>query len=128
MRSEKAYTMNEILIVIIVISVLISIALPRYASTVERMRSAEGVQTLTALLQAEKMYFVDNNTYTSDISTLDVEIPTSNLFSAPEILEADNDNLLVSVRRNDPANAYYLEIDENGVMTCRGDSCLQLGY
>ena len=125
--SLRGFTLYELLFTIVIIGVIVAMALPRYGASVERMRSAEAVQTLTAILNAEKMYFIDNHSYTSDMNQLDVEIPTSNLFSPPE-LQSDPTAPLASVRRNDPNNAYYLFIDENGVITCTGDSCPQLGY
>ena len=127
MRVERGYTLYELLFTIIIIGVIVSIALPRYTASIEKMRSAEGVQTLTAILNAEKMFYIDNNhTYTTDINQLDVEIPNSSIFSTPEL--QDDPTALATVRRNDPNNAYYLTIDENGIITCTGDSCPQLGY
>ena len=121
---RSGYTLNELIIVVIIIGVIVSMALPRYSSLMERMRSAEGVETLTALLNAEKMYFIDNDRYTSNISELDVEIPASNIFSPPEL--SDNPAQLASVRRI--TGEYYLDINENGVISCTGDICSRLGY
>ena len=113
--------------VVIVIGVLVSMALPHYSLTVEKMRSTEGIQTLTALLNGQKSYFLDNDAYADNIDRLDVEIPSSNFFDTP-IVENDANRVATVVRST---GAYEFAIDENGVITCvdlSGDTCSHLGY
>ncbi len=131
MRAQKGFTLMELLVVVIILGVLVSVALPRYNLAVERTRSAEGVQTLTALLSGQKSYFLDNNFYTTQLSDLDVEIPSSNIFNTPT-LGVPPDDPLAAVVRSSGAYQYQLSIDQNGVITCvtvaGDDICGSLGY
>lgn len=57
MNRNSAFTLTEVVAVIIIIGVLANLALPRYHIFVERMRAAEGMQILTALLGAQNAFF-----------------------------------------------------------------------
>ena len=48
--NKKGFTLLEIIIVIIIVGVLASLALPRFFSTVEYSRSTEALASLTSVL------------------------------------------------------------------------------
>ena len=75
--NQYAFTLIEILITVIIIGVLASIALPNFYIAVEKVKSAEGVSLLTAILSAEKRWVFDNSatTYTSALDNLDIGKP-----------------------------------------------------
>ncbi|MBF0384379.1 MAG: prepilin-type N-terminal cleavage/methylation domain-containing protein [Candidatus Omnitrophica bacterium] len=60
---SKAFTLMEILITVIIVGVLASVAIPRYVSTVERVRAMEGINLLKQLLGAQKIYRMENGIY-----------------------------------------------------------------
>jgi prepilin-type N-terminal cleavage/methylation domain-containing protein len=78
MKNTRGFTLLEIIIVIIIVGVLASLALPRFFSTVEFSRSTEALASLTALRQSmERCYLSHNGSYASCsvLTNLDLEDP-----------------------------------------------------
>lgn len=66
---RKGFTLIELMIVIIIIGVLAAIAAPMMSSNVVRARRSEAVSIMGAIRTAERLYYVDRNTYTTVDST-----------------------------------------------------------
>ena len=62
-RSEKGFTLLEILIVIVILGVLAALAIPIYENAVERSRVQEALRALTSAREAMLRYFAGNETY-----------------------------------------------------------------
>lgn len=123
------FTIIEIIIVIVIIGVLASVAMPSYNSSVERTKSAEGIQVLMAIRDAQEIYFFENGSYYTgnDINgNLDVTINALDNFNMPT---APNPAVgVVQIQRI--GGAYTFTIDNNGTITCAGGGniCSQIGY
>ena len=80
-RSKKAsgFTLLEIIIVIIIVGVLASLALPRFFSTVEYSRGTEAITGISAIRQAMERCFFQKGTYAGceDFTNLDIEDPAN---------------------------------------------------
>ena len=76
-NNRSCFTLLEIIIVIIIVGVLASLALPRFFSTVEFSRSTEALTSITAVRQAmERCYLQRNGTYVNcALVNLDIENP-----------------------------------------------------
>ena len=83
LKHRSGFTLLEIIIVIIIIGVLASLALPRLFSTVEFSRSAEALAAIATIRSSlERCYLQSNATYvgcnlTAAANTLDIENPAS---------------------------------------------------
>ena len=139
-QNETAFTLLEVLIVVIILGVLASIALPNYYIAVERVRSAEGVSILDNILSSERRWATDNNNaFTNDMTNLDVSYSGFGNFSpiiatdfANPLPALGENSELVQIRRNAEAPFdYTLHITATGVVSCTvQDSpiCTQMGY
>jgi len=58
--SREGFTLVEVIIVLIVLSILAGIAVPRFSKMTEKGKMKEGETNLYALYMAEKMYKLDN--------------------------------------------------------------------
>ena len=71
-RRENAFTLAELLIVIVIIGMLAAIAMIRYGGVLESARQAEAYSTLAEIVSAENRYSLDGNgSYTTTITDLD---------------------------------------------------------
>ena len=130
---NKGFTLAEIVIVVIIVGVLATLAIPRFRIAVERVKTAEGVQLLTALLGAQKAYALENNgNYSVDPTLLDIEILiASNFVVPPTVLNPSpaGTNPIATIQRT---GNYTLRIDQFGTITCANGgapfTCVQVGY
>lgn len=78
-NNKSGFTLLEIIIVIIIVGVLASLALPRFFSTVEFSKSTEALNMMAAIRQSmERCYVGAQGDYTGcSISSLDIEDPAN---------------------------------------------------
>jgi len=63
MQRRTSFTLIELIIVIIVIGILATVAIPQYLKAVERAKGSKARHALGLIAQAEKMYRAENDTY-----------------------------------------------------------------
>ncbi|MCB2411153.1 prepilin-type N-terminal cleavage/methylation domain-containing protein [Hymenobacter lucidus] len=69
----KAFTLTELLIVLVIIGILILMALPVLMPLISRTRSVEAKQMLTHLQSLEKTYFYEHAKYSSSLDEIGFE-------------------------------------------------------
>ena len=87
---KKGFTLLELLVVVIVIALLATFAIPQYLKAVERTKVSKARAHLKLLEKAEIMYRADNDTYLA-IAFL-APIDSSGLGDYVELIGLDNDN------------------------------------
>ncbi len=76
--NRRGFTLLEIIIVVIIVGILASLALPRFFRTVEFSRANEALSNLSAVRRAMERCYLFKNTYGTEcdsFSELDVEDP-----------------------------------------------------
>ena len=67
--NRSGFTLIELLIVVVIIGVLASIAIPKFANTKEKAYLTSMKSDLRNLVTAEEAYFADSIKYTSNLGT-----------------------------------------------------------
>src|SRR6185503_10800514 len=67
---ERGYTLVELLIVIAIVGLLVSIALPQYKYALQRAREAVLRENLTRMREVIDQYFADKGKYPESLETL----------------------------------------------------------
>jgi type IV pilus assembly protein PilE len=63
MRSNRGFTLIEVMIVVVIVGILAAIALPNYSDYVTRSKISEAVSGLSDMRVRMEQYFQDNRTY-----------------------------------------------------------------
>ena len=69
-RPRAAFTLIELLIVVVIIGILAAIAIPKFQNTKGKANAAALRSDLRNLAASEEAYYFEARTYTSDTSTL----------------------------------------------------------
>lgn len=69
----KAYTLSELLVVLVIIGILILIALPNLMPLISRAKATEAKMQLTHLQNLQKNYFYMYSKYSTDFNELGFE-------------------------------------------------------
>jgi type IV pilus assembly protein PilE len=70
MRSNRGFTLTELLIVIVIVGVLAAIAIPVYTNYMQRARRADGKTALEQLRAAQEMCRGEKGSYSTDLVAL----------------------------------------------------------
>ena len=133
-KRTPAFTIMEILVVIVIIGVLAAIALPSYNIQMRKMKNQEAVRILTAVWEAQKDYYRENGVYTNDIANLAIDTAFKNFYNldvlpAPSVMCNNNQPYLAKLTAND--NSYRLYALEDGRIVCTpcpGSLCAKMGF
>ena len=80
---HTGFTLIELLVVVVIMGVLTSIALPQYRRAMDRSRTAEALQVLPALYDAQERWMIENNYHwdgpnIKDANNTTIAKPTAN--------------------------------------------------
>lgn len=112
----KGFTIVEIIIVVVMLGIMVTIAIPKIVGPNDRIMASEGQHTLTVLLSAQKRYKLESasNVYTATLTDLDVTIPSSRYFGVPSLSTTTTELATVVAT----GNQYTLKIAEDGIIYC----------
>jgi type IV pilus assembly protein PilE len=124
-KKLDAYTLTEILVVLIIIGILILLALPNLLPLITKAKSTEAKVQLEHLQTLEKNYYYEHSKYTSDLIELGFEqqkLSTSEGGRANykiEIFEADNKSFkakataIIDFNSNGTFNSWEIDQENN---------------
>ena len=69
-QKVKAYTLTEILVVLVIIGILVLLALPNLLPLITKAKSTEAKLQLTHLQELEKNYFYEHSKYSNNLTEI----------------------------------------------------------
>ncbi|MBQ7908294.1 MAG: prepilin-type N-terminal cleavage/methylation domain-containing protein [Elusimicrobiaceae bacterium] len=139
---KRGFTLIELLVVVLIIGILSSVALPQYTKAVNRARASEAWTAAKAILDAQEVYYLSNDTYTVDWkNSLDIEIPELKYWDIGSPAESAVPTQFISLRMSGKGGMANFEMvfqqdrDSERFVKCFGDQkncknmlpCLDVG-
>ena len=97
---RRAFTLVELIVVVIIIGILLSVGIPQYRKALERSRGAEGYAGLAHIQQGEKVYYATYERY----------LNTSNDVSAPGTTGQMSSSDKIALDINLPQTGWYFNV------------------
>ena len=123
---KEGFTLIELLATVIIVAVLTSLAVPIFRQNVKRVMATEGYTLVGSIRTAERTYFSEHNTYTSNWTDISNEIDINNnkYFNTAPILTASGTESSAAftaiVTGSGDASGISVSVDNKGIMTTSG--------
>jgi prepilin-type N-terminal cleavage/methylation domain-containing protein len=90
---NRGFTLVELAVVIVMLGVLATFAVPRYLSSVEKSRAAEAFHYLSRVEAAQERYHSSHGAYASSLADLEGDLPALKYFQTKGIAASDPETL-----------------------------------
>ncbi|MDI6745730.1 MAG: type IV pilin protein [Rhodocyclaceae bacterium] len=77
MKANKGFTLIEVMIVVVIVGILASVALPSYQQYLLRGARAEAQSHMMDIAARQGQFLIDNRAYAASVSALGMTTPTS---------------------------------------------------
>ena len=74
-KGMAGFTLIEVLVVVLIIGILASVAMPQYNKAVEKSRATQALAILKSLYAAQETYYMANGSYATSFDELDLSVP-----------------------------------------------------
>ena len=68
---SKGFSLIELMVVVAIVGILASIVVPSYQEYMRDSRRSDGISLINQVMQAQERFFLNNMTYTTDLTDLD---------------------------------------------------------
>ncbi len=110
-QNRSGFTLIEVLIVTLIISLLAAIALPKFAGTREKAYDASAVADLHQLIRLSEGYFADNLEYPTTLDDLTDYVPSKGIVVTRFNREITDGVLVVHIHIGHQSSSHYFHTE-----------------
>lgn len=132
---KKGFTLIELMVVVLIIGILSSVALPQYQKAILKSRAAEAWTNLGTIQKSVTTYCLENrrsvSTYAGIRNLLSVKVKDSNNFTYSGWVDCSSnpDKIEVIATYSKGSTSFKLGLNsQNGTRVCEGAACRDLGF
>ena len=134
---QQGFTLIELLVVVLIIGILAAVAVPQYKRAVEKSKAMQGLTMLRAMVNAQKVYYLANGKYATDLNDLDIDIPQNALKEWSFVIDTETrmhaTNWVLDARgaKSTGKYSFYVWMEKPNDIYCKGDdpaACKALSY
>lgn len=126
--NKKGFTLVELLMVVIIIGILVTLAVPNYYRSVERAKGGKAKAAMDAMRKANLQYRAYNDAFATDPADLqDFDLPEDLLDGADaqtdwaySIAGDESTMLITATRTGGPNDGGTMTMDQDGVIDNSG--------
>ncbi|KZL48679.1 general secretion pathway protein GspH [Nodularia spumigena CENA596] len=100
-KDESGFTLIELLVVIIIIGILSAIALPSFLNQAAKAKQTEAKSYVGAVNRAQQAHRIENTTFASNLTVLEIGTPTETVNYKYEIKNATDESTLFEAATKD---------------------------
>ena len=122
---KKAFTLTELLVIVIVIGVLSAVVLPKFSKVLETRKTTEAEDVMAAVRTEQERRCALDQKYFSNISNLSDIVPNTSTKNFNYSLQNDGAGMLAMSKGNYSYGLRMLSFAD-GRVCCEGDDCSKL--
>jgi prepilin-type N-terminal cleavage/methylation domain-containing protein len=131
-KSNKGFTLIELMIVVVIIGILAALAIPRFMRSTTKAKQSEAKQLLKQIYTMQRAYRQENDTYTLNGVTasaaapaafgpIGVDVGATARYAYAMTSDAVSFTCVATANLDDDATVDTWQIDHNGNLTCTTD-------
>lgn len=118
------FTLVELMVVLLIISILAAIGYPSYGQYVVRSNRKAAASALYRLADLQEQFFLDNKSYADSLTTLGYDDDVIGLDRDGQFTGSDAEGVIYTLTITDPgATTYQLDAQPEGTQADRDSAC-----